>query len=129
MVTQVRRLAYSRGRSGEVPVDTDSLDADHEGVTSARTRLWVLGVSVLAGPVIGIPAFAVVAAVFRADLAWLLGLTALLCVPATCCYLLGRRVGSPELGNGAAVVAVLSSVLTTVAVLLVAISRASFAQG
>ena len=97
------------------------------GMTPWRTRLWVLGISVPAGPVIGIAAFAVVTAVFPADLAWLLGLTALLCVPAICCYALGRRFGSRELGNGAAVVAVVSSVVTAVVVLLVAISRASFA--
>lgn len=94
-------------------------------MTDARTRLWVLAVSVLAGPVIGIAAFALVAAVFPA-FAWLLGLLALLGVPALCCYQLGRRFGSRGLGSAAAVVAVLSSVVTAVVLLLVALSRASF---
>jgi hypothetical protein len=85
----------------------------------------VLAVSVPAGPVIGIAAFAVVAAVFP-GFAWPLGLLALLGVPAFCCYLLGRRFGSRELGGGAAVAAVLSSVVNAVVVLLWALSRDSF---
>ena len=43
-----------------------------------------------------------------------------------CCYQLGRRLGSRGLGNGAAAVAVLSSIATAVALLLYALSRVSF---
>ena len=94
-------------------------------MTPTRTRLWVLAVSVPAGPVIGIASFAFVA--FAApSVAWPLGLVALLGVPAFCCYRLGRRFGSRGLGNAASVVAALSSLVTAVVLLAYAFSQASF---
>jgi hypothetical protein len=94
-------------------------------MTSTRTRIWVLAVSIPAGPVIGIAGFALVAAVGR-SLAWPLGLLALLGAPAFCCYRLGRRFGSPALGNAAAIVAAASSLVTAVALVAYAFSHLSF---
>jgi hypothetical protein len=86
----------------------------------------VLVVSVPAGPVVGIASFALVAAIFP-SVAWALGLVALLGVPALGCYVVGRRLGGRELGNAAATVATLSSIVTAVVLVLFALSRASFA--
>jgi len=97
----------------------------HAVVVTSRTRIWVLAVSVPAGPVIGVAAFALLAAV-SGSLAWPLGLVALLVAPAFACYQLGCRFGNRELGKTAAAVAVASSVVTAVGLLLLALSRASF---
>jgi hypothetical protein len=94
-------------------------------MASARTRAWVLGVSVPAGPAIGIAAFVLVAAVFR-SVVWPLGLVALLGAPACCCYVLGRRFGTPELGRSAAIVAAVSSFVTAAALLIYAFSQISW---
>ena len=57
--------------------------AQHVLVTATRTRIWVLAVSVPAGPVIGIASFALVA--FAApSVAWPLGLLVLPAAPAFC---------------------------------------------
>jgi len=95
------------------------------GVTSTWTRVWVLGASVPAGPVIGIAAFALLAAVFQ-SLAWPLGLVALLGAPAFCCYQLGSRVGTRGLGKAAASVAAASSFVTAIALLVYAFSQITF---
>lgn len=103
----------------------DAPAAQHALVTATRTRVWVLAVSVAAGPVIGIASFALVA--FAApSIAWPLGLVALLGVPAFCCYHLGRRFGSRGLGNAAAIVAAVSSLVTALTLLVYAFSQASF---
>jgi len=85
----------------------------------------VLAVSVAAGPVIGIAALALFAVIAR-SFAWPLGLLVLLGAPAFCCYLIGRRFGSRGLANAAAIVAALSSLVTTVVLVAWAFSNASF---
>jgi hypothetical protein len=85
----------------------------------------VLAVSVAAGPVIGIAAFALFAVIVP-SLAWPVGLVLLLGAPALCCYLLGRRVGSRALANAAAIVAAASSLVTSVVLVAIAFSNASF---
>ena len=95
-------------------------------VTTTRTRVWVLALSVPAGPVIGIAAFALLALLVPA-LAWPLGLIVLVAVPAFCCYRLGLRFGDRPLAILASVVAAVSSLVTAVALLILAVSRMSFA--
>jgi uncharacterized membrane protein len=85
----------------------------------------VLAVSITAGPVIGIAAFALFA-VIAPSLAWPLGLLLLLGAPAFCCYLIGRRFGSRGLANAAAIVAAVSSLVTAVVLVAWAFSNASF---
>ena len=95
--------------------------ADHVSVTSTWTRVWVLAVSVPAGPVIGIGTFVVIATFVSAI--WPLGLVAILVAPAFCCYQLGRRLGGRELGTAAAIVAAISSLVAAVALLIYAFSQ------
>ena len=92
---------------------------------STRTRIWVLAVSIAAGPVIGIAAFALFVAI-APSLAWPLGLLVLLGAPGFCCYVLGRRFGSRGLANAAAIVAAVSSLVTAVVLVAWAFSSASF---
>ena len=94
-------------------------------MTPAKARTLLLGFSTVAGPVIGAPAFVLVAAVTRAD-AWEAGLLVYLVAPPACCYALGRRIRSPGAGASAATIAFLSSVVTAVALLLYALAHSSF---
>jgi hypothetical protein len=88
--------------------------------------VWVLALSVPAGPVLGIAAFALLA-VLAPSLAWPLGLIALVSVPAFCCYRLGRRVGDRPLAILASVVAAVSSLVTAAGLVILAVSHMSFA--
>jgi hypothetical protein len=99
--------------------------SQHVSMTTTRTRVWVLALSVPAGPVIGIAAFALFAAL-APSLAWPLGLFVLLGVPGFCCYRLGRRVGDKALANAAAILAAVSSLVTAVGLLILALSHLSF---
>ena len=94
-------------------------------MTPAKARTLLLGFSTVAGPVIGVPAFVLVAAVTGAD-AWEAGLLVYLVVPPACCYALGRRIASSGAGASAATIAFLSSVVTGVALLLYALAYSSF---
>lgn len=91
----------------------------------AKARTLLLAFSTVAGPVIGVPAFLLVAAVTRAD-AWEAGLLVYLVAPPACCYALGRRVASEGAGGSAALIAFLSSVVTGVVLLLYALAHSSF---
>ena len=95
-------------------------------MTTTRTRVWVLSLSVPAGPGLGIAAFALLA-VLVPPLAWPLGLIALVAVPAFCCHRLGLRFGDRPLAILASVVAAVSSLVTAFALLILAVSHMSFA--
>jgi hypothetical protein len=94
-------------------------------MTSARAGAWAVAISIPAGPLIGIPAFALFAVVVP-SLAWPGGLIVLLGAPAVCCYWIGRRLGSGGAANAAAIVAAVSSLVTAVALVAYALSNVSF---
>jgi hypothetical protein len=94
-------------------------------VTTTRTRVCVLALSVPAGPVLGIAAFALLA-VLIPSLAWPLGPLVLVSVPAFCCYRLGRRFGDKPLAILASVVAAVSSLVGAVGLVILAVSQMSF---
>lgn len=85
----------------------------------------MIAASILAGPVIGIAAF-VLFAFIAPGLAWPGGLLLLLGAPGFCCYFLGRRFGGPGLANTAAIIAAASSLVTSVGLVIWALSTLSF---
>jgi hypothetical protein len=94
-------------------------------VIPARTRVLLVVFSLVAGPIIGLASFALIAFVVP-SLAWPLGLLALLAAPAACCYSIGRRFADSGMAAAAGVLAAVSSVVTSVALVIFAFSHASF---
>jgi hypothetical protein len=94
-------------------------------VTPTRTRVLLVVFSLIAGPVIGLASFALIALVVP-SLGWPLGLLALLAAPAACCYWIGRRFADSGMAVAAAVLAAVSTVITGFGLIIYAFSHASF---